>query len=81
MKDKIPSFLMEKLNLNGFAQTGKFPEEIKQFMVDYSNYYDWDLGENLTKILKVMKQNISELPKCEIEGCENSLTAILTYCG
>ena len=71
MKDKIPAFLQEKLNLRGYAKTDKFPDEIKTFMIQYSNYYDWGLDDNLTKIFTVMKQGITALPICEIDGCEN----------
>lgn len=70
MKNKIPKFLQEKLNLKGAAKPEKFPNEIKDFMVEYSEYYNWKLDSNLTKIFNVMKQGITEIPKCEYQGCD-----------
>ena len=35
MKNKIPQFLQEKLNLLGTPPIKRFPDEIKQFMLNY----------------------------------------------
>lgn len=73
MKEQIPDFLLEKLNYKNNVQTKRFPEEIKQFMIDYANHYEWNLNNDLRKIFKVMKQGISTLNKCGYKGCENNV--------
>lgn len=70
MKNQIPEFLQEKLNLRGYAKTNKFPEDIKRFMVDYANHYNWGIS-NLTIIFKLMKSGISELGNCGYKNCQN----------
>lgn len=74
MKDQIPQFLENEFT-KGKSFTNKFPEEIKQFMIDYSNNYSWDLGSNLKRILRVMKQGVTDLPICKLDGC-NKKTVI-----
>lgn len=71
MKNSIPLFLQEKLNIKGSAQTRFFSQEIKEFMIDYAEYYNWQLGKDLTKIFKVMKMGITDLPKCQYRNCTN----------
>lgn len=75
MKDTIPEFLQEKINLQGYAKTDKFPEDIKRFMVDYANHYDWGIS-NLTIIFKLLKSGISELGNCAYKNCQNKKTII-----
>lgn len=70
MKNKIPQFLQEKLNLLGTPPIKRFPDEIKQFMLNYSKYYDWKI-EKVNIIFKLMKNGIAELDECEYIGCTN----------
>ena len=70
MKNKIPQFLQEKLNLLGTTPIKRFPDEIKQFMLNYSKYYDWKI-EKVNIIFKLMKNGIAELDECEYIGCTN----------
>ena len=69
MKEQIPDFLKHEFT-KGKSFTNKFPDTIKQYMIDYSNGYNWGLKDNLKKIFKVMKQGISELPECKLENCK-----------
>lgn len=69
MKDKIPQFLQNKM-LQKKVFTQKFPNEIKQFMLDYSIHYGWGLTD-ITLIFRAMKKGYSTLPKCGYNGCEN----------
>jgi len=69
MKDNIPQFLQKKISLQKNIIAKKFPEEIKQFMVDYAKYYNWQLGDNYRMIFKLMKQGTSNLPECELDSC------------
>ncbi len=73
MKNNIPEFLQDKLNYKNNVQTRKFPDEIKQFMIDYAKFYNWHLDDDLRKILKVMKQGISTLAICGYNGCTNNV--------
>lgn len=41
MKNSIPEFLQEKLNIKGSAHTKWFNSEIKEFMISYAKYYNW----------------------------------------
>lgn len=70
MKNRIPEFLLIQFAKEKTVQTTNFPEEIKKFMIDYSNFYDWKLTK-LNLIFKLMQQNISEIPKCEYADCTN----------
>lgn len=70
MKNKIPTFLQERLKMK-FSSSQQFPEEIKQFMIEYSLFYDWKLNNNISIIFKVMKTGLSVLDECEYENCEN----------
>jgi len=84
MKNKIPKYLQEKLTYK-FSPAQKFPDDIKQFMMDYSKFYNWDLTE-LKDIFKVMKTGLEERPKCAYEGCNeyamfsNDRTELQTCC-
>lgn len=71
MKDRIPEFLQEKLNMRGYTKTSNFPDEIKKFMIDYANYYQWSQGDDFKKIFQLMKRGITTLPKCEYQDCNN----------
>ena len=73
MKNKIPEFLQAKINLKHTPTTKNFPIEIKNFMITYSLNYQWNFGNNIRKIFKVMRQGIAVLPKCGLEGCENNV--------
>ena len=72
MKDKIPDFLKDQIEKNAL-RTQKFPDDVKQFMIDYATFYSWGLGEDIRKIFKAMKQHISELPVCSYSGCGNKV--------
>lgn len=69
MKNNIPQYLQEKFLLK-YAITTKFPDEIKAFMIKYSEFYGWNLTD-LNKIFKLMKRGISELGCCEYKNCTN----------
>ena len=70
MKNEIPQFLLEKFKIEKTIQTTLFPDEIKQFMLEYSKFYNWDLTK-LVIIFKLMKQGISLIPECEYQNCNN----------
>lgn len=72
MKDIIPRFLLEKFKLKR-TKTNIFPSEIKQFMIEYSKFYDWNLEDNVLNIYKLMASGISELPICEYSGCSKKV--------
>jgi hypothetical protein len=72
MKTQIPKFLKNEFT-KGKSFTNKFPDEIKQFMIDYANYYNWGLNDNLKNIFRMMKQGISELPTCKLDGCNKKV--------
>ena len=74
MKNEIPKFLKEKFKLR-HAVADKFPNEIKQFMYGYYDYYNWTFDKTLKNIFLVIRQDINVLPKCEYEGC-NKLCSI-----
>jgi len=65
---ELPSFLKNKLSEQK-SYTETFPQEIKQFLIDYANYYSWHLGEDIKNIWKLVKQNITYLPECALNGC------------
>ncbi len=71
---EIPQFLRDKLNLEGSARANKFPDEIKSFMIRYSNFYNWNLKSNYQIIYKLMKNKIKELPFCNYNGCTNNVS-------
>ncbi len=73
MKNKIPEFLQKKLDMAGNARASKFPQEIKNFMTDYSAFYEWQLSDNYQIIYKLMKRNITVLPVCGYNGCKNKI--------
>lgn len=81
MKDKIPEFLKDKF-LKRKAIASKFPEDIKQFLINYAKHYDWDLSnisERASKIQLIyllISKGISDLPKCELNDCENNVRII-----
>ena len=72
MIDKIPNFLKEKFEAK-IVRTDLFPDEIKQFMVDYANFYEWD--EKLTnyQIFKAIKLGIKNFPKCQHPNCNKNI--------
>ena len=77
MIDKIPEFLLKRFSLRT-SITSKFPDDIKQFMWDYANYYGWDLSRLTSKrntplqcIYLYMSRNYTFLPKCEYPDCDN----------
>ena len=70
MKDKIPEFLKKEF-LKYRSNIDSFSLEIKEFMREYSNYYEWGFCDDFKKIFAVMKKGISELPFCGVCGCEN----------
>lgn len=74
MKNQIPQFLQEQFKLRT-PQYKKFSPEIKQFMIDYSTHYEWELSK-LNLIFKLMKQGVSELDECEYTGCTNKKKVI-----
>jgi len=69
MKNQIPQFLQEKIKENKNIVAKKFPEEIKQFMINYSEFYEWHLNDNYRMIFKLMKQGTTKLPICNLDGC------------
>lgn len=72
MKNKIPQFLQRKLKMK-FSSAKKFPEEIKQFMIDYANFYKWPLDNDIKLIFKLMKTGTTHLPECAYDGCTNKV--------
>ena len=72
MIDKIPNFLKEKFEAK-IVRTDLFPDEIKQFMIDYANFYEWD--EKLTnyQIFKAIKLGIKNFPKCQHPNCNKNI--------
>ena len=70
MKNQIPEFLQEKLLLNK-PKVKNFPNDIKQFIIDYGEFYDFGYNDDVTRIFKLMKQGISEIPECELDCCNN----------
>lgn len=77
MKNKIPTYLKERLNVK--STFPKFyPAEMKQFILDYGQFYNYPNDKNLTgdKLLSLwfrfMKNNIAELGICGYDGCENN---------
>jgi len=69
MKDSIPQFLQDKITENKNIVAKKFPLEIKQFLVDYSKFYSWNLEDNYRMIFKLMKQETTFLPICDLVEC------------
>lgn len=72
MKDKIPEFLKSEFKKYR-SNTNNFPLQIKQFLVEYSNFYNWGFEDDLKKIFAVMKKGISELPVCGLDGCSKKV--------
>lgn len=68
MKNSIPNFLKEKFQLR-HAAAKKFPNEIKQFMLDYYDFYNWSFEKTLENIFVVMRAGITELEECGLDGC------------
>ena len=68
MKNQIPEFLQEKLQFKS-PKVKNYPDEIKQFIKEYGEFYNFNLGDNLTAILKLIKDNIDVIPICEYAGC------------
>lgn len=66
----IPRFLKLEISKRN-SKVDKFPEEIKSFMIEYANYYNWGLHNNLNKILRVMRMGLTDLPICEYAGCND----------
>ena len=70
MKNKIPQFLKEEFDKYR-SYANKFPNDIKQFIIDYGKFYDFGYEDDVVRIFKLMKQGISEIPECELDGCNN----------
>lgn len=68
MNDLIPNFLKEKFQLR-HANAKKFPHDIKQFMFDYYNFYNWTFSKTLENIFVVMRSGISEIEECKLDTC------------
>lgn len=66
MNTKIPNFLLLEISKR-HSYVDKFPTEIKSFMIDYANYYNWGLHQNLNKIIRVMRMGVTTLPICAYE--------------
>lgn len=72
MMDQIPQFLQDKF-LTRQAHATKFPLEIQQFMLAYSNYYDWNITD-LKHIYSAMRNGVSEIGTCDYNDCNNKKT-------
>lgn len=69
MKDKIPPFLKEQFKKK-IPKIRFFPEEIKQFILEYNTYYHLEIPQdNLKLIYKLIKQGITKREKCGLEDC------------
>ena len=73
MKNQIPEFLQEKLQFKS-PKVKNYPDEIKQFIKEYGEFYNFNLGDNLTAILKLIKDNIDVIPICEYAGCNEKVS-------
>jgi len=69
VKNQIPQLLLNKLHEKR-SYTDKFPTEIKQFLTNYSNFYNWGLNDDYKNIWKLIKQNVSTLPICGLDSCD-----------
>ncbi len=69
MKDNIPEFLQTEFN-NKQPKYSKFPKEIIQFILDYSNFYQWNISD-IKLIFKMMKKGFSERLLCTYKNCNN----------
>lgn len=67
MKNKIPQFLKTQFEKK-YPQYKKFPDEINQFLLDYSNFYKWEIAD-IRLIYNMIKKGFSEKPSCELMGC------------
>lgn len=70
MKDNIPEFLQEKLKKER-PKVVNFPDDMKSFIVQYGEFYNFGYGDDVTKIFKLMRQGVSMIPECELNGCRN----------
>ena len=76
MKDNIPEFLKQNLS-NKKAVPKFFPDNMKQFILDYGAFYEYpnqkSLGGNqlISLWFRYMKNGINEIGNCEYEGCNN----------
>lgn len=72
----IEKYLQQKLSQK-IAQPGKFPEPVKDYLVDFLK----SVGANLTAITPaedfirlaffMLKHNLTKIDKCGFEGCTN----------
>ena len=72
MNIQIPRFLQEQL-LKKSCYTNLFPDEIKKFMIKYARYYNWQLDDNLKRIIIAMRQGVTNLPRCSYKDCSKSV--------
>jgi len=75
MKDKIPQFLQEKLQFKS-PKVLTYPDEIKQFIKEYGEFYNFNLGDDLTSIFKLIQLRITELPTCSYPNCKNKIEIV-----
>ena len=70
MKNKIPPFLQEQFQKK-MPKIRFFPNEVKQFMLDYNEYYDLQIPlDNMKLIYKLIKQGITKREICQLEDCD-----------
>ncbi len=76
MKNNIPEFLKQNLS-NKKAVPKFFPDDMKQFILDYGTFYEYPNqksleGNQLISLwFRYMKNGINEIGTCEYEGCNN----------
>ena len=76
MKNKIPEFLKENFNKQT-ARPKFFPDDMKQFILDYGKCYNYTNTENLegNQLLSLwfryMKSGINEIGICGYKNCNN----------
>lgn len=70
MKNKIPELLQQRINIPK-SNSENLPNDVKEFMIEYSKFYDWGLGNNIRIILKYMKKSYEYIPQCGYKNCNN----------
>lgn len=76
MKNQIPQFLKDNLT-NKNARPKFFPQDLKQFILDYGKFYEYPNTKNLednhliSLWFRYMKSNITDIGFCEYNGCNN----------
>ncbi len=71
MQSRIPEFLKTEFKKDR-NHIGKFPLDIKQYMLEYSNFHKWNTTD-YEIIFKSMKKGFSNLPECAYASCKNIL--------